>query len=1062
MATELTPEEIQEILNEYNDALAKNIPISKELAEAMKDADTGIKNYTANLKNSINQLGTSMKSLGSGMVSGASGASVFNNSINATADVIDSFASKFGILGKIIGGVVTAGAKYVAAVNQQADALYKNYQDLSRSGLATGMQDTFKNLQSMGYTMSEIGNMAGLMKENSEVLAQFGGTAANGAKQFAIMAKDIQYSDLGTQFKLMGMSVDNINSGIAGYMKIQQASGTLQKQTSDQMAASAAAYIEEQDKLTKLTGMSADQQNQIILQAQSDQRYAATQHELRARGDAESLAKAKRNDELLLELTAQFGPKTARAFQDYASGMMNSEDAQKFRRTFGGAANMIDKGVTNTSQIIDQARKDADTAQNSWATQAKAGNANKYMTDYAETVKGAGQIHGATAEQQEQDALDQQKAQKDGTDKQTKNMVNLTTSQRNTTQSFDLLINKGINPTTSAMKGLAGVINDVVDIAGGAAGKEESVGGETTSLWGKIKSAFGGTPSTPAAAGGAVGAYGAKGGSVGSSGSVGGSQAQLQIKNAQGQLLETRKGGNINWRNNNPGNIRYGDFAIQMGAVGQNGGFAVFPTMEMGEKAQDVLLKGKNYANLSARQAIARWAPSSENNPDAYAKSVASQTGLDLNKRYVDMTPDEQKKFRMAMMKVEGGKAGEVIPATQTASNEEKKPSASKGGILSGSEQGYNATLHGTEAVVPLPDGKTIPVQMKGTLTGVTGDEIVNSPAYKQAYDKYMKDFGTTFGAKINAERVATAAAKAQMISTPRTNTEKTEPVKPKVKTSSIIVEEFNKLKSLFGTIKTEPVKTEPVKTEPVKTEPVKTEPVKIEPVKTEPVKIEPVKTEPVKTEPVKTEPVKIAQTSGVLSGITGDQIVNSPAYKQAYDKYMKDFGTTFGAKINAERVASAVAKAEIARTDKSKETTTSTYTVNGKPVEKATYDKFMSDNPQLGQMLDKTKNMGSNGLSTDLSLGFNKSSETLGVDTDLKSLSGPTSIFQSLLDGIQSKISPAEGKTTTIQAPEQPANTELKEQTHLLAQQLVKLDNLVNLMTKSNNINSKILQRQS
>jgi len=1048
MATELTPEEIQEILNEYNDALAKGIPISKELADAMKDADTGIKNYTANLKNSINQLGTSMKSLGSGMVSGASGASVFNNSINAAADVIDSFASKFGILGKIIGGVVTAGAKYVAAVNQQADALYKNYQDLSRSGLATGMQDTFKNLQSMGYTMSEIGNMAGLMKENSEVLAQFGGTAANGAKQFATMAKDIQYSDLGTQFKLMGMSVDNINSGIAGYMKIQQASGTLQKQTADEMAASAAAYIEEQDKLTKLTGMSADQQNQIILQAQSDQRYAATQHELRAKGDKESLDKAKRNDELLLELTAQFGPKTARAFQDYASGMMNSEDAQKFRRTFGGAADMIDKGVTNTSQIIDQARKDANTAQDSWATQAKAGNANKYITDYAETVKGAGQIHGETAEQQERDALDQQRAQKAGTDKQTKNMVDLTTAQRNTTQSFDLLINKGINPTTSAMKSLAGVINDVVDIAGGAAGKEESVGGETTSLWGKIKSAFSGTPSTPAAAGGAVGAYGAKGGSVGSSGAVGGSQAQLQIKNAQGQLIETRKGGNINWRNNNPGNIRYGDFAIQMGAVGQNGGFAVFPTMEMGEKAQDVLLKGKNYANLSARQAIARWAPSTENNPDAYAKSVASQTGLDLNKRYVDMTPDEQKKFRMAMMKVEGGKAGEVIPATQTASNEEKKPSASKGGILSGSEQGYNATLHGTEAVVPLPDGKTIPVQMKGTLTGVTGDEIVNSPAYKQAYDKYMKDFGTTFGAKINAERVATAAAKAQMISTPVPNTEKTEPVKPEVKTSSIIVEEFNKLKSLFGTIKTEPVKTESVK-----------------------------------TESVKTEPVKIAQTSGVLSGITGDQIVNSPAYKQAYDKYMKDFGTTFGAKINAERVASAVAKAEIARTDKSKETTTSTYTVNGKPVDKATYDKFMSDNPQLGQMLDKTKNMDLPGVSADISSGFDKLSstifdkrsptteesinntkltETSAFDTDLKSLSGPTSIFQSLLDGIQSKIFPAESKTTTTQAPEQSANTELKEQTHLLAQQLNKLDTLISTMTKSNNINSKILQRQS
>ena len=34
------------------------------------------------------------------------------------------------------------------------------------------------------------------------------------------------------------------------------------------------------------------------------------------------------------------------------------------------------------------------------------------------------------------------------------------------------------------------------------------------------------------------------------------------------------------------------------------------------------------------------------------------------------------------------------------------------GGIATGPRSGYNATLHGTEAVVPLPDGKTIPVTM--------------------------------------------------------------------------------------------------------------------------------------------------------------------------------------------------------------------------------------------------------------------------------------------------------------------------------------------------------------
>jgi hypothetical protein len=37
--------------------------------------------------------------------------------------------------------------------------------------------------------------------------------------------------------------------------------------------------------------------------------------------------------------------------------------------------------------------------------------------------------------------------------------------------------------------------------------------------------------------------------------------------------------------------------------------------------------------------------------------------------------------------------------------------SAATGGILSGPRSGYAATLHGTEAVVPLPDGRSIPVQ---------------------------------------------------------------------------------------------------------------------------------------------------------------------------------------------------------------------------------------------------------------------------------------------------------------------------------------------------------------
>jgi hypothetical protein len=48
--------------------------------------------------------------------------------------------------------------------------------------------------------------------------------------------------------------------------------------------------------------------------------------------------------------------------------------------------------------------------------------------------------------------------------------------------------------------------------------------------------------------------------------------------------------------------------------------------------------------------------------------------------------------------------------------SQERVPQAKKGGILSGPKSGFNAILHDTEAVVPLPDGKSIPVNMKGQL----------------------------------------------------------------------------------------------------------------------------------------------------------------------------------------------------------------------------------------------------------------------------------------------------------------------------------------------------------
>lgn len=71
----------------------------------------------------------------------------------------------------------------------------------------------------------------------------------------------------------------------------------------------------------------------------------------------------------------------------------------------------------------------------------------------------------------------------------------------------------------------------------------------------------------------------------------------LQAERGDGQI-ELRTGGNITWRYNNPGRIKYGDYAKQMGAIGSNGEVSVFPNYEMGKKAVYELLfnPGSDYA----------------------------------------------------------------------------------------------------------------------------------------------------------------------------------------------------------------------------------------------------------------------------------------------------------------------------------------------------------------------------------------------------------------------------------------------------------------------------------
>jgi hypothetical protein len=132
----------------------------------------------------------------------------------------------------------------------------------------------------------------------------------------------------------------------------------------------------------------------------------------------------------------------------------------------------------------------------------------------------------------------------------------------------------------------------------------------------------------------------------------------------------TRQDGARNWRNNNPGNIEYGEFAKKHGAIGSDGRFAIFPDYASGRAAKESLIfDGKNYKDKSLTDAISRYAPPSENNTVTYQGAVLAAAG-GKNKKMSDYTPAERTAIMDAMQKVEGYKVGKssVVPTASYGS----------------------------------------------------------------------------------------------------------------------------------------------------------------------------------------------------------------------------------------------------------------------------------------------------------------------------------------------------------------------------------------------------------
>jgi hypothetical protein len=177
---------------------------------------------------------------------------------------------------------------------------------------------------------------------------------------------------------------------------------------------------------------------------------------------------------------------------------------------------------------------------------------------------------------------------------------------------------------------------------------------------------------------GSVGNMGVAGGDTMPDASIAGDPAATDIV----EVVETGPGYNVvrladgsvvrqegarNWRNNNPGNLEYGDFAKRYGAITTDGRFAIFPSYQSGRRAKEALLfESSSYSGMTIEQAINRYAPPNENNTSSYTNTVADAAGVSPNTKMSSLSAQQRSTMLDAMQRVEGFSQGQTTAADST------------------------------------------------------------------------------------------------------------------------------------------------------------------------------------------------------------------------------------------------------------------------------------------------------------------------------------------------------------------------------------------------------------
>lgn len=266
------------------------------------------------------------------------GGSLFSSSarVSTAFDTAGSVATNFsGVLGSTAQDFTKAITGGGLALVKAAESGVDTFRTLSTSGAAFN-NDILLLKNSAAQSRLTLDEFAGVVSNNTQGFAAFGGTVTKGARLFTDASQAMFDQGLSTPLLNMGMTFEEVNEDLAEYIVRNRRRFTEEEIRNGTAAANMVKMSTEMDKIAKITG-----QNRKELEKEVNDRARKGQVEakirmLEASGNKEAADKMK----LALAEAAKAGPGALAAVEDlFTKGAVVSEEGRAAAVALGPAFN---------------------------------------------------------------------------------------------------------------------------------------------------------------------------------------------------------------------------------------------------------------------------------------------------------------------------------------------------------------------------------------------------------------------------------------------------------------------------------------------------------------------------------------------------------------------------------------------------------------------------------------------------------------------------------------------------------------------------------------------------